>query len=167
MVFLQKLLGYYRRMPCWTKLRCRKIKRLFTTKNIRKNTTIEVIKGITTHTALPFVARTISDAFKLAERDVESWTAQTRDRLVLKLKNKIPALKWYELMHLIRSLSYIYELKDIPCDQKYYDMSFHVKEAGIKLMEIGKKPNDVMNYLRDDDELGVVSVDIIPNDDMV
>ena len=45
-------------------------------------------------------------------------------------------------------------------------MSFHVKEAGIELEKIGKKPIDVMNYLRDDDELGVVPADILRDDDM-
>ena len=45
----------------------------------------------------------------------------------------------YELMHLIRSLSYVYELENIPCDQEYYGMSAHVKQAAIELEEIGQE----------------------------
>ena len=84
-----------------------------------------------------------------------------------KIKGKIPALKYYELMHLIRSLSYVYVLENIPYNQKYYVMSAHVKKGGIKLVEIGKKPISVVNYLRVNGELGVVPADILPDDDMV
>ena len=133
------------------------------TDGIRVLSEIEIVKEITTHHSFPLVARAISDAFK---PDVP-WTAQTRDRLVDKIKGKLPEFDDYEIMHLIRSLSYVYELENISCGQKYYDMSFHVKQAGIELEKMGKKPIDVMNYLRTRDELGVVSVDIIPNDDML
>ena len=112
---------------------------------IRVLSEIEIVKEITTHPAFPLVARAISDAFK---PDVP-WTAQTRDRLVNQIKGKLPEFDDYELMHLVRSLSYVYELENITCGQKYYDMSFHVKQAGIELEKIGNKPNDVMNYLRD------------------
>ena len=95
------------------------------------------------HPPFPSVARAISDAFKL---DVP-WTAQTRNRLVLQIKGKLPEFDCYELMHLARSLSYVYELKNIPRDQKYYDMSYNAKEAVIKLEQIGKKPNGVRGEL--------------------
>ena len=45
-------------------------------------------------------------------------------------------------------------------------MSYTAKQAVIELKKIGKKPNDVMNYLRDPDELGSVSTGILLDDDM-
>ena len=132
------------------------------TDGIRAISEIEAVKEITTHPAFPFVARAISDAFK---PDVP-WTAQTRDRLVLKIKDKLPDFDDYELMHLARSLSYVCKLENIPCGQKYCSMSYNAKQAVIELGKIGKKPNDVVNYLRDPDELGSVSTGILPDDDM-
>ena len=133
------------------------------TDGIRVLSEIEIVKEITTHPAFPLVARAISDAFK---PDVP-WTAQTRDRLVNQIKGKLPEFDDYEIMHLIRSLSYVYELENISCGQKYYDMSFHVKQAGIELMDIGITPNNIIDYLRTPDELGAVSTDIFPDGDML
>ena len=124
--------------------------------------TIEVIVGITTHPSFPFVARAISDAFK----PNVPWTAQTRDALVRQIEGKIPTLNGYELKHLIRSLSYVYELENIPCRSTYYGMSAHVNEAVRMLEKMGKKPSDIIAYLRYDDELGVVDEVLLPDDDM-
>ena len=71
-----------------------------------------------------------------------------------------------ELKHLVRSLSYVYELENIPCYQKYYDMSPHVKQA-IKMLEKAKiKPSCIIDYMRTRDELGFVPAEILPDDDM-
>ena len=85
------------------------------TDGIRYNPTIGIITAITSHPEFPFVVRTISDAFKL---DVPR-TAQTRDGLVHHIKGNIPALKGYELMHLIRSLSYVYAFGDIAQSDRF------------------------------------------------
>ena len=135
------------------------------TDGIRNNSAIEIITVITPHPAFPFVVRTISDAFELAGRYVP-WTAQTRDGLVHQIESKIPALDCYELMHLVRSSSYVYELGNILCGQKYYGMSDHVKQAGSMVEKAGITPIDAMNYLCAPDELGVVPADILPDDDM-
>ena len=45
-------------------------------------------------------------------------------------------------------------------------MSVHVNQAARMLVEIGKKPIDVMNYLRDPDELGLVTAVMLPDNDM-
>ena len=133
------------------------------TDGIRVLSEIETVKEITTHPAFPLVARAISDAFKL---DVP-WTAQTRDRLVNQIKGKLPEFDDYEIMHLIRSLSYIYKVENISCGKKICNMSWNVKQAAIELEKAGITPNGIMATMRTRGELGAVDEVLLPNDDML
>ena len=134
---------------------------------IRSNTTIEIIKNITSHPALPSVARIISDTIELAGLDTP-WTECTRDELVRAVEGKVSDLSGYNLKHLVRSLSYVHQLDTIPCGITYYNMSLHNDKA-IEQLETGEiTPSMIIMYMRaDDDDLGIITNDILPDEDMV
>ena len=122
--------------------------------------TTRIVEEIVCHPSFLKLADDIKTAFD------GPWTATTRDLLIRAHADKIPELRGYFLHHMIRSLSYVYKLSDIPCGGTYVNMSGKNGEA-ILLLEAGNiKPSGIIEYLRVDDELGVVDEVRLPDDDM-
>ena len=127
-----------------------------------------IIKSIISHSAFESVYSTISDAIGLAELGEESWTASTRDGLVHQIEGKIPALdKGYNLLHLVRSLSYVFKLQNIPCDNTYCEMSSHTKMTIKILGDVKIKPIVVMEYFRANGINSPAPASMLPDDIMV
>jgi hypothetical protein len=68
---------------------------------------------------------------------------------------------------MIRSLSYVFGLDEIPCRDTYFKMSRHNSDAINMLKNAEWKPSDIIDYMRNDsDGLGVVHECTLVNDDM-
>ena len=67
---------------------------------------------------------------------------------------------------MVRSLSYIYGLENIPCNETYYNMSGHNDKAIEQFKELKTTPGELIRYLRLDDEHGPVDERILPDGDM-
>ena len=128
-----------------------------------KFTTTAVVERLSSHEMFMSVVAKIAIAFG------GQWDYETRDSLVSGIEHKIPDLDTgYLLKHMIRSLSYVFGLAEIPCRDKYFEMSRHNSDAIRMLENAGWKPSDIIDYMRNDsDGLGVVNECTLVDDDMV
>ena len=131
------------------------------TKNIAQQSTSMIVEQLSSHVMFNTFAGAVALAFH------GHWNFETRAGLFRDIEGKIPELcSGYFLTHMVRSLSYVFSLDEIPCCDEWYDMSSHTADA-VNILTNGKfKPSDVVRYMRLDDDIGIVDSRIFPDDDM-